>query len=285
MATGLYAESHGVIGPYIDPESKRVVDMNETAYWNYNDQVQPIWALNEAAAGGRYSGCMMWPGCAYIRPPTYVQNYNKSVPWRERVSMVFDWLRDTERPANLVLWYIEQPDAVGHAFGPDSPQVWEQLRRTDELLGYIVRTLRLFELEDRVNLVVTSDHGMSAVPPGHLIDLDALLDPDWYQALGPNPVLRIVPRTGKSLTVYDRLRDGSEKLGLNYTVYVKEKIPERWHYRRNPRVPDILLVAHEGYMFVTPGLNATLESYREEGRNLTAVVCARSATTATTHSC
>ena len=43
MATGLYSESHGVIGPYIDQQTGRLVDHNETEFWNFDDAVQPIW--------------------------------------------------------------------------------------------------------------------------------------------------------------------------------------------------------------------------------------------------
>ncbi|XP_043220521.1 bis(5'-adenosyl)-triphosphatase ENPP4-like [Amphibalanus amphitrite] len=267
IATGLYSESHGVIGPFVEPETGRLVDHNETEFWNYSDAVQPIWALNEATSPDRFSGCMMWPGCSFLKPPTYVQTYNSSIAWEDQVSMVFDWLRDTERPANLVFWYLDQPDSAGHEYGPDSPQVSAQLRRADRLLGYIGRTLRLFELEKRVNLVVTSDHGMAPVPADHLINLDTVVSPEWYTTLGPDPVLRVLPVTGKSLAVYGLLRDGSEKLGLNYTVYLKEKIPERWHYANNPRVTDILLVADLGYMFTTASFNRTLEYYRQMGRN------------------
>ena len=79
-------------------------------------------------------------------------------------------------------------------------QVQAQLERTDQLLGYIGRTLRLLEMDQRVNLVVTSDHGMAPVPIDHVINLDSVLDPDWYRALGPDPVLRIAPRPGQYLT-------------------------------------------------------------------------------------
>ena len=51
-----------------------------------------------------------------------------SIAWEDQVSMVFDWLRDDERPANLVYWYIDQPDWAGHEYGPDSPQVSTQCR-------------------------------------------------------------------------------------------------------------------------------------------------------------
>ena len=76
-------------------------------------------------------------------------------------------------------------------------QVLYQLDRADRLLGFVGRTLRLFELDQRVNLVVTSDHGMAPVPADHLINLDTVLSPDWYRTLGPDPVLRVVPVPGQ----------------------------------------------------------------------------------------
>ena len=45
------------------------------------------------------------------------------MPWEDQVSTVFDWLRDSDRPANLVYWYLPEPDWHGHKYGPDSPEV------------------------------------------------------------------------------------------------------------------------------------------------------------------
>ena len=47
----------------------------------------------------------------------------RSIEWEDQASIVFDWLRDSDRPANLVFWYLDQPDGDGHMYGPDSPQV------------------------------------------------------------------------------------------------------------------------------------------------------------------
>ena len=30
-------------------------------------------------------------------------------------------------------------------------------------------------------------------------------------------------------------------------VYLKEKLPEKWHYKNNNRIPSIVVVANPGY--------------------------------------
>lgn len=49
--------------------------------------------------------------------------------------------------------------------------------------------------------------------------------------------------TGKSDEVYEALAHAHP----NMTVYKKEEIPERWHYRYNSRIQPIIAVADEGW--------------------------------------
>lgn len=55
--------------------------------------------------------------------------------------------------------------------------------------------------------------------------------------------LRIPPLLGKLDEVYEALVHAHP----NLTVYKKEEIPERWHYKYNSRVQPILAVADEGW--------------------------------------
>lgn len=277
MVTGLYTESHGVLGPFLT--SKGLIDVNDTSYWIYNSNIVPLWALNERVPEeGRISGCMMWPGCEHIFPPTYFVPYNKSMSWNERCDTVIDWLTSPVNSANLVLVYLEEPDLTAHIFGPESPQVLHQLKLVDQLLSRLIFQLKQIDLLPEVNIVLTSDHGSVSVRADQLIDLDLILSPDIYIALGPNPVLRILPRSGlKSgpsqtddmLYIHEKLRNGSEHAA--YRVFVHETIPDRWHYKHNPRVSPILLVADEGHLFLDADLNRTL-SLRLNDTDLSSIV-------------
>lgn len=65
----------------------------------------------------------MWPGSEFEYQgvnPTFVSPLNKTIGSKERVDEVITWL---DKGANLVMFYIEEPDDEGHAYGPDSDQV------------------------------------------------------------------------------------------------------------------------------------------------------------------
>jgi ectonucleotide pyrophosphatase/phosphodiesterase family protein 5 len=48
--------------------------------------------------------------------------------------------------------------------------------------------------------------------------------------------------------IYSALKNASKELG-HFSVYRKEEILERWHYKNNRRAPPIFVLAHESYAF------------------------------------
>lgn len=91
IATGLYAESHGVIdNSYYDDRKQKVVGISYEMF-HYNDNIIPIWKQNEDAGNGRYSGVMMWPGGCYAyqtKNVTHCQDYDHNLDWYQRVDIV-----------------------------------------------------------------------------------------------------------------------------------------------------------------------------------------------------
>ena len=53
---------------------------------------------------------------------------------------------------------------------------------------------------------------------------------------------------GNADDIYSALKNASIELG-HFSVYRKEEILERWHYKNNRRAPPILVLADESYAF------------------------------------
>jgi predicted AlkP superfamily pyrophosphatase or phosphodiesterase len=76
-------------------------------------------------------------------------------------------------------------DAVGHTYGPDSPEVRDMAIRTDRLLGDLLATVDRLVGLDHVVIALTADHGVAPVPevqqerhmPGGRITNQDLFDP------------------------------------------------------------------------------------------------------------
>lgn len=112
---------------------------------------------------------------------------------------VINWLTDKVRPINLGLLYFDEPDEVGHKFGPDSPEVAQAIQKVDSGLGYLRQRLNETNLLDKVNIIITSDHGMIAADKG-FVNIDNCIDSQWYSSVGTwNTVFFIYPQKGKLL--------------------------------------------------------------------------------------
>lgn len=91
IATGLYPEVHGVIGNNIyDPVNDKILKYGYELF-HYNEDIEPLWVINEKAAGDRHSGVMMWPGGDYPYQNinvTYSHMWEKGYDFYKRVDTV-----------------------------------------------------------------------------------------------------------------------------------------------------------------------------------------------------
>ena len=204
IVTGLYEESHGVVGnTFFDPHFNQTFNI-----WNntqeaepkwFDDGGEPIWVTNQKYSPARRSGSVFWPGDrAPVKGflPYRHLSYDSTVPFRKRIDTIVGWFTD-KYPINLGLLYYEQPDHCGHIFGPESDQMLEQLIELDKDIGYLLQKLEEKDILDDVNLIITSDHGMTNTPTDeeHKINLDKYIDLMSYDVDSVNPVATIRPKS------------------------------------------------------------------------------------------
>uniref|UniRef100_A0AAY5KYT2 AP3A hydrolase n=1 Tax=Esox lucius TaxID=8010 RepID=A0AAY5KYT2_ESOLU len=254
LVTGLHAETHGIVAnEMFDPDLNASFSMEgpsayEPRWWA---GAEPLWVTNQKQ-GGR-SGGVMWPGSDVkiggVYPSRYVP-YNASVSFERRVETMVAWLAEEghgEGPGqggvDFGVLYWEEPDESGHNLGPESPLMDVVIADIDDKLGFLRNELRKKGLYERVNLIVTSDHGMTQLSEDKVIELDQYLDRELYSWVDKSPVVGILPREGKLEEVYKALLD----VNPNMVVYKTEQIPERLHYRHNRRIMPIILEAKEGW--------------------------------------
>ena len=246
IATGLYPEHHGIISNTINDSILGRFSLRDTAvvhdprWWGG----EPIWVT--AVRQGKRAATFFWPGSDVaidgVRP-TYYQVFNSKVPNAARVRQVLEWLsQPTDRAPQLITLYLGDVDDAAHQFGPEAKETDSAIARVDSAVGAITSGIRQRGLARQVNLVVVSDHGMAEVKPEHFIYLDDLIDTGEVTLGEVGAVTGLSPRHGAGEDVYRRLQ-GVPHL----TVYRKENLPSRYHYRNNPRIPPIMIVADEGW--------------------------------------
>ncbi|XP_070556777.1 ectonucleotide pyrophosphatase/phosphodiesterase family member 5-like [Ptychodera flava] len=261
IATGLYEESHGIVATDMyDPVLNEKFhiggeDSTSSKWWDVG--AEPIWVTNQKH-GGR-TGVYYWPGSETeimgIRPNRYKIN-NDTTPFERRIDDVIDWFTD-EDPINLGLLYFNEPDHTGHTSGPESDEILDVIRLCDDTIGYLIQRLQEADLYQKINILITSDHGMTEISPDRLIQLDDYVNPDLYVLVDSSPVAAIYPVDNRNtMAIYNAFA----RKHPNMTVYLKDSIPDHFHYKHNRRIMPIIAVADEGWCIVgdkTTWLNDT----------------------------
>ena len=255
LVTGLYPGHHGIVGnTFLDPargawyrssDPRAVLDSS----W-YGGE--PIWVTAERS--GVKSGAFFWPGSeAAIQGvrPTYYETFDGKMPNAARVTGAVAWLRKPpqDRP-HLLLMYFNEVDDSSHKFGPDSPQAALAVASVDRALRQLLDSLHAMPFADSINLVLVSDHGMTAAPATRTIPVvDVLLrggvDSAGIQLSDNGPVMSLwfAGDSARIRRARDVLRDGV----ANARTYLRSETPDGWSARGTRRFGDLLLVADEGY--------------------------------------
>ena len=252
IVTGLYPDHHGIV-------NNRFLDPITGAKFVYNDRRttddphwwggEPLWVSVERQ--GKQAATMFWPGSDVaidgVRPEHWLPFNGKMTP-DARVDQALAWLDLPvgQRPDFLTL-YFEQVDHAGHEYGPDSPQVNAALREIDAALGRLVAGLEQRGIFESANIVVVSDHGMTATSEKRLVVLDKIVDMHDVSVITAGVVAGLAPRPGHESDVDHALLAPHDHM----RCWNKSAMPARLHYGSNARIPPIVCVANDGWLIET----------------------------------
>lgn len=263
MATGLHPDRHGVVNnSFFDRMQGRTLsvfdslDVRTPGFWGG----EPIW--NTAERQGLTANIFMWPGSDVPvngRQASVWTRYSGEPDYYERADWVIEAMTRPEAEIpDLVMWYFEQPDAAMHNYGPDSPQAVAQAEHIDSVLRYFFREIRRSPVFDRINFIVTADHGMAELSPERNINLYPLLD--------TTQVVRVVPGTPFGIEVReDYLREAIRTLRRtgHIRAWERERMPRRFHYGKHPsRLTNIIAIPETGW---TLDYTPTVRPVRKRG--------------------
>jgi len=116
-------------------------------------------------------------------------------------------------------------------------------------MGTIMDKAGKLSIANKLNIMIVSDHGMTEVHPNQIIDLSAYTDLSRVKTAGAGPTVFLSAKSKKMLTsAYNDLQQLP-----NAQVYWKRDIPDRWHFRKHERIPEVLIVAEEGWTLMPMG--------------------------------
>ncbi len=255
IITGLLPVNHGIVdNNFCDKARKNECysmgkGMRDSTWVNGI----PLWNL--AKMQGLKSATYFWPESDARfngMTPDYYFHYSKYSEYQGRVDQIIQWLSlpKAQRP-RFVASYFSLVDSMGHEFGPDAPQTRDAVKQLDELMGQL--QTRLSKLEQEINLVIVSDHGMAHVNPEQSIDVSTLPQNDNF----------IVKNTGPRLLIYAKPAVTSEQIATykqrlqqaangRYTVLNDEQLAA-YHYNKGTRVGDIVVQTNAPAVFTNEG--------------------------------
>ncbi|XP_053426064.1 ectonucleotide pyrophosphatase/phosphodiesterase family member 7 isoform X2 [Nycticebus coucang] len=258
LVTGKYIENHGVVhNMYYNTTSKVKLPYHATlgiqSWWD-NGSV-PIWVT--AQRQGLKTGSFFYPGgnvtyegvaVTLSRKEGVLHNYKNETEWRVNIDTVMRWF--TEEDLDLVTLYFGEPDSTGHKYGPESQQRKEMVQQVDRTVGYLRDSIERNHLSSILNLIITSDHGMTTVYKNASDLVEFHKFPNFtfrdinFELLDYGPNGMLLPKAGMLEKVYDALKDAHPRLH----VYKKEAFPASFHYANHPRVTPLLMYSDPGYV-------------------------------------
>ncbi|KAK3693598.1 alkaline-phosphatase-like protein [Podospora appendiculata] len=256
LATGLYPESHGIVGnSFWDPALQE-----EFYYTNASRSLDPKWWSGEpfwvtAERQGLKAAIHMWPGSeAHILgvEPSFMDKFNSKEKLSKKVDRVLELLDlpDFDRP-QIIAAYIPNIDSDGHKYGPNSTEIKATIQKVDNVLDEIFKALEDRHLTDIVNVIVVSDHGMATTDTSRLIQLEDLVDMTKIEHVDGWPLIGLRPKNPDELqSIYHDLIEKT-KTNPNVDVYLRDvDMPERYHFSRSERIAPLWIVPKTGWALV-----------------------------------
>jgi len=264
IATGLYPESHGIVGNrFYDPSRREDYAMGNAEAVTDGSWYggEPIWVTAELQ--GMVAASYFWIGSeAEIggARPSYWHTYSNDVPGEEKVDQVLEWLaQPRETRPRVITLYFPEVDWVAHNYPPESPEVGAAVRQVDGYLSRLLGGLALLPEGDRVNLVLVSDHGIAEMPPENTHPMDLSAFPD--ARVVADGTYASIFMDGSAERVVELQASLRSQLPEEIGVYMRGAIPERLHYSGTQRVGDVVVIPPVGHGVFEPARRPTRTTF------------------------
>lgn len=244
IVTGLYPAEHGIVNnDFFDPTSGLYFRYTQASaardgrWWGG----EPIWVT--AIKQGRKAATSFWVGSeAEIHGvrPTYWRPFNARLPFETRLAEFVEWL---EKPAEdrpeFIAVYLEETNGAGHRFGPGSPELVDAIKLVDGRVGLILQKCKDHGLQP--NVVIVSDHGMTAVDPQRVSTLEDYIDASAVQIEIEGSVAGLRPLDGDIETLFTAVNRIPHA-----TAFRLQDLPPHLHMNDNPRLPPVWILPEGG---------------------------------------
>ena len=259
IITGVYPQKHGIIHNsfyhLVLGEQYRLGAGKSNSVWL---KAKPFWSFVEE--NNIVSAVYFWPESEMIgqgSQPTFNIPYNKIDTAKAKFNQIINWLKLPEAQApQFIVSYFSSVDEVGHEFGLGSDELAQAIANIDDLFGNFIDQLQQ-EIQQSVNIILLSDHGMMQIDKNKNIDLSTLFNEKITELIAEKSM--IISKSTTQLFVYfdqekikkseqnEILKSVMAKQKLNenlYRVYQKNNYPIHWRFNNDLAItPDFIVEA------------------------------------------
>ena len=251
MATGLVPDHNGIVNnSFWNPDTEHGYSMGDPEV-RFDPRYylgEPVWVT--AQKQGVKCGVIYWVGsdieiCGTY--PTYYRNWNAKPHWTfsQRVDEIVRLmsLPEEERP-QLVMGYFDEPDHIGHVYGPISAENKQMAEEMDSLMHSLYHRLMALPHSKRINFILAADHGMTDISPERFINWWDVVPQEWVdKIIGTNPT-SIWAKEGCVDSLYNKLSTLE-----HVRVWKHGEVPEYLNYGTSNRIGDIIVAPDLGWQF------------------------------------
>ena len=251
LATGLTPDHHGIIANTFWDREKGVefslgnkVTRADGRYYGGD----PVWLT--AKHQGVKTATVFWVGSDVTingDHPTYWLDYQtQQLDFPSRVEEIIRLLKlpEKDRP-HLVMAYFEEPDRSGHNYGPMNSITRRAIEDMDLLLSNLWARIQLLPIADKVNFIITGDHGMTSVDPKRFVDIDDVLPKHWYERFcNDYPTLIYASAPQYIDSIYNALQSVD-----HIRAWKKADLPAYLGYGTNKNMGDVVVLPDVGWLF------------------------------------
>ena len=251
IATGLVPDHHGLVNnSFWNPETQHGYSIrdDESRYDPRYYLGEPIWAT--AQRQGVPCAAVYWVGSDIAIGgvyPTYYRHWDEQPHWNfdQRVDEIVRLLSlpEAERP-RLVMGYFDEPDHQGHVHGPMSPETKAMAEEMDARMHRLYLRLKALPYGDRINFVVTGDHGMTEISQDRFVGWYSVLDEAWIDRIVGTIPTSIWVKEGCLDKVLEALSDVE-----HLSVWKHGEVPEYLNYGTSDRLGDVIVSPDLGWQF------------------------------------
>ncbi len=252
IITGMYPENHGIIfNSFTNTFTNETYRIGDTISTRESKWYKGETFWETANRHALKTASFFWVGSEQnvdYKRPSYFYHYDQKISFIDRVDGIIKWLTlpEEERPQFITL-YFEEPDSKGHSFGPNAPETNLAIASVDSMIGLLVLKLKEINMDDKVNIIVVSDHGMAEISEDKIINIEEFIKDYDCKYYGMGTSIMIAPPTDKIDEVYQILKKNEK----NYRVYKRDNIPSYYHFSKNPFIQPIIVIADVGWQVVT----------------------------------